>query len=158
MTTSQLKALFLTGIAENAELAGLLAAGDESVQPDTLLGTHVFPFLKFDAATLGTPGCYLGLRLDYTATEKNDLYRRYSLSAYILCHYSLMDTDTGATRIDRIAELLDEMWTWSRPGGFSLSLTSDTEDIYNDNYVFRRMVFSSVTASNMAGGVKYSDG
>ena len=122
--------------------------------PDELLGKYIFPFLKIDY-TVENTGTYIGLKIDYHNTNKNPVIKDMLLTFLILSNNKHLLTNNGDTRTDRIGDRLNKLLVWNNTLGLTIKLVSDEEDPFDENFYYRKIVFSSMEEDNIKNGKKY---
>lgn len=151
LSTSRRKRRFMMMMAEDEEIYKLIDS-QTAEYPDDLLGTHIMPQIKIS----GVPqevATYIGVKLDYPSISKNELFKDYMLTIMVICENKALDTKTGDSRVDLIAERITQLFNWNDENGFRLDLVSDVEDPLNENYYYRRLLFKSVTSNSLVNGV-----
>lgn len=144
-------------ILSDQELFELIDArkenGDKISLPDELLGKFVFPYLKIDY-TVEDTGTYLGLKIDYTNDNPNPVLKSMTITFLILSNNKHLLTDTGDTRTDRIGDRLNKLMVWNHSLGFRFDLYSDQEDPFDENFYYRKIIFTAMEENNIKNGKK----
>ncbi len=142
LTTTKLKNKFMSLIANNEEIFRLIDNADVQYADD-LIGKNIFPeiMVKWKPEIAET---YIGLKIDYPSIAKNELYKNYYLVIMVISNVKHIKAPSGDSRVDLISEELIKLFNWNRDIGFELQLYSDIEDILNDNYYYRKLIFKSI--------------
>lgn len=112
-----------------------------------LIGTHIFKYHK-NPDTLKNVGTFITV-IVHTRRSRNKSFIIPTLIFHIYSHDSHMKMDTMITkdnRNDYIAMLLEEKFNGSDGyGGIGkLCLIENTEESYNKDYLYRRLIFDTI--------------
>lgn len=112
-----------------------------------LIGTHIFKYNKIPK-TITEVSTYLTIMVHTKKRGKNGFVTP-TLEIWIYSHRNHMKMDhriTKDNRIDYISMLIDDMFNGSTEyGGIGeLTLTSNTEGTFNEEFLYRRMIFETI--------------
>ena len=140
-------------IIKNEDIRALLNTKDIS-QPEDLVYTYVFPFLKLPK-TQDIARNYITMKLSSEDILKsNKIYKDYTLTLCTISHEDEMKTCYGATRIDLLSAALLKIFAWNKTLGFELKPISEDEDILDGTYYIKQITFRTLTPNSMKCGVK----
>lgn len=115
-------------------------------------GTHIFKFNKIPE-TVHDVGTYMTIMVHMKARDRKGYFVTPTLEIWIYTHVQHMKMDRRITkdnRCDYISMLLDEMFNGSSEyGGIGqLKLVSNSEGVYNKDFLYRHMVFETIDLNN----------
>lgn len=113
-----------------------------------LINTHIFKYNR-NPDTIKETITFMTVMVHSKSRDRNGAFVTPTLEIWIYSHNDHMDMDVQITkdnRNDYISMLLDDMLNGStRYGGVGqLRLASNTEGIYNEKFLYRRMIFETV--------------
>ena len=154
--SSEIKRKVMLEMCKNENIVSLI--GDDSIEyPDDLIDTHIFPYLKIDY-TAQDAGTYIGVAVDFPTINRNEIYKNMKLTILIVVSNGKMHIEDGQNkgkcRTDLIAEELINTFDWNGFLGFKLRMYSDKEDVFNESFYCRKIVFTSVSENGIKNGVK----
>lgn len=125
---------------------------DECENGGDLENTHIFGFNKVPE-TIEISGMYITIMAHTKLRDRSGTYVTPTLEIWIYCRHDHMKMDRKITkdnRCDYMSMLLDEMFNGSSEyGGIGeLTLVSNTEGVYNKDFLFRRMIFETTDINN----------
>lgn len=153
-STMELKRKIMMKLAKDPKIFELI--DNKNVDPDCpddLIYQNIFPYKRVDY-TVQEVGSYICVGLDYPKINHNEIYKNVSLSFYIICNSNAMKVNGGYSRTDAIAERIIELFDWTSDLGFRIELNYEDEDALDENFYFRRLVFSSFSPNGMKDGKK----
>ena len=153
-STMELKRKIMMKLAKDPKIFELI--DNKNVDPDCpddLIYQNIFPYKRVDY-TVQEVGSYICVSLDYPKINHNEIYKNVSLSFYIICNSNAMKVNGGYSRTDAIAERIIELFDWTSDLGFRIELNYEDEDAVDENFYFRRLVFSSFSPNGMKDGKK----
>lgn len=150
----EIKRKIMMKLYNDPEIVRLIDNKDiDPENPDDLIYRNIFPYAKVDF-TQQQVGSYITLKLDYPSINKNEIYKNAELSFYVVCNNQCMKVDGGYTRTDAIANRIIENFNWSVFLGFRIELVLEDENPIDENFYYKRLVFTSVSPNGMRDGVK----
>ena len=153
-TTNELKRKIMMKLAMDPKIFELI--DNKTIDPecpDDLIYTNIFPFKRIDY-TVQEVGSYICIGLDYPRINRNEIYKDVRLSFLVICNTNAMKVNGGYARTDVIGERIIELFDWNTDLGFRIELSYEDEDAIDENFYFRRLVFTSVTPNGMKDGKK----
>lgn len=113
-----------------------------------LINTHIFKYNR-NPDTIREAMTFMTVMVHTKARDRNGAFVTPTLEIWIYSHNDHMDMDyqiTKNNRNDYISMLLDDMLNGStKYGGVGqLRLVNNTEGIYNEKFLYRRMIFETV--------------
>ncbi len=153
-TTMELKRKIMMKLAKDPKIFELI--DNKTIDPDCpddLIYTNIFPYKRIDY-TVQEVGSYICIGLDYPKINPNEIYKDVSLSFLVICNTHAMKVNGGYSRTDAIAERIIELFDWSTDLGFRIELNYEDEDAVDENFYFRRLVFTSFSPNGMKDGKK----
>jgi len=129
------------------------AIDEPDLSPDELIFNNIYPFLKVPESQ-EIVKCYITMKIDTTNIQHNDIYKNFMITLCILCHESKMCCEYGGVRTDVIAGEIVNMLNWRDDIGFTIELVSDTENVLNEKYHIRQLVFKTITSNSIENGMK----
>lgn len=154
LTTSKRKKKIMTMLVSNEKIFKLIDNKDISFEYcDDLINKNVFPHIKVNFTSQETE-TYIGIKIDYPSICNNEIYKNYRLTVMILSNNSHLKTHTGESRTDLLGEEIIKVFNWREDLGFRVELISDTEDPFDTNFYYRRLIFKSIASNSMNGGIK----
>lgn len=153
---SEIKRKVMLAMCNNDKIVSLIDNANVEYADD-LIDTNIFPYLKIDY-TVQDAGAYIGVAVDFPTINKNEIYKNMKLTILIVVSNGKMRVDgggySGMCRTDLIAEELMNTLDWNTFLGFKLRLYADKEDIFNESFYCRKLVFTSVSDNGIQNGVK----
>lgn len=123
--------------------------------PDDLLGNKfigcpasIFPRINIDFTILDS-GTYIGLKVDCSSISKNNAYKNILITIMIISHTGHIDHPLGGSRTDLIGEEIIKMFNFNHDYPFEMSLVSDIEDVLNEKFYFKRLVFKMLNHNSL---------
>lgn len=113
-----------------------------------LINTHILTYNKVpDTAT--EVSTYMTIMVHTKVKDSNEAFVTPTLEFYIYSHYKHMKMDGNITkdnRCDYLSMLLDNIFNGSaKYGGIGqLHLTLNTEGTYNENFLYRHLIFETI--------------
>lgn len=143
---SELKEKIVHAIAEDDTLFFAIDA-HECENGGDLIGTHIFKFNK-NPDVISESITFLTIMVHTKKYGRNNTYIVPTLEIWIYSHVDHMVVNPRITkdnRNDYISMLLDEKFNGSTNyGGIGkLELTTNTEGVYNQKFLYRRMIFET---------------
>lgn len=153
---SEIKRRVMLAICGNERIVSLI--GDDGIEyPDDLIDTHIFPYLKIDY-TAQNAGTYIGVAVDFPTINRNEIYKNMKITILVVVSNGSMRVEDseykGKCRTDLITEELINIFDWNDFLGFKLKMYSDKEDVFNESFYCRKLVFTSVSDNGIRNGVK----
>ena len=153
-TAAELKRKIMMKLANDEEIFRLIDNKNiDPDQPDDLIYENIFPFKRINY-TVQEVGSYICVGLDYPKINHNEIFKNASLTFIVVCNTNAMKVDGGYSRTDAIAERIIELFDWSSDLGFRIELNYEDEDAIDENFYFRRLIFSSFSPNGMKDGKK----
>lgn len=153
---SEIKRKVMLAMCNSEKIVSLIDNKDIEY-PDDLIDTNIFPYLKIDY-TVQDAGTYIGVAVDFPTINRNEIYKDMRLTILIVVSNGKMRMDggenSGMCRTDLIAEELMNALDWNTFLGFKLRLYADREDVFNESFYCRKLVFTSVSDNGIKNGVK----
>jgi hypothetical protein len=151
---SSLKDKVIKTIINNDAIVTAIGATDCNA-PSDLVNTHIFRYNK-NPKTITTTMTFITVMVHTNKRDSNGTYITPTLEIWIYSHNDHMDLEEneipGITddRNDYISKLLDLQFNGQTiPGVYNqLILNSNTEGTYNDNFLYRRMIFTTIDVNN----------
>lgn len=117
-----------------------------------LINTHIFKYNKIPE-TITETNTYMTVMVHTKSRDKNGTFVTPTLEIWIYSHVDHMKMDyriTKDNRNDYISMLIDEKFNGSTEyGGIGkLQLMSNTEGVYNNKFLYRRLIFETVDVNN----------
>lgn len=134
----------------------LIAIGSSDIEtPSDYVGTHVFRYNK-NPILITKSITFITIMVHTKARDRNGSFITPTLEIWIYSHNDHMDLKRGEipgitdNRNDYISKLLDKKINGeSGYGAVGVwKLTSNTEGVYNDKFLYRRLLFESVDINN----------
>ena len=153
-TTRELKRKIMLKLAKDPEIFRLI--DNKNIDPDCpddLIYNNIFPFKRVDY-TVQEVGSYICVGIDYPKINHNELFKNVTLTFLVICNTNAMKVDGGYSRTDAIGERINELFDWTTDLGFRIELNYEDEDAIDENFYYRRMVFSSFSPNGMKDGKK----
>jgi len=121
-----------------------------------LKDTHIFNYNKIPE-TIIKVGTFMTIMVHTKSRDKNGSYITPSLEFWIYCHDKHMKMDRKITkdnRCDYLSMLLDKMFNGSTEyGGIGeLKLVLNTEGTYNQEFLYRHLIFETIDTNNSMCG------
>lgn len=121
-----------------------------------LINTHIFKYNK-NPETITETITFMTVMVHTKARDRNKTFITPTLELWIYSHKDHMSMDfriTKDNRNDYISMLLDDKFNGSTEyGGIGkLQLISNTEGTYNQNFLFRRLIFETVDINDSTCG------
>lgn len=121
-----------------------------------LENTHIFNYNKIPE-TITEVSTFMTIMVHTKSRDKNGSYITPSLEFWIYCHDDHMKMDRKITkdnRCDYLSMLLDKMFNGSTEyGGIGeLKLVLNTEGTYNQNFLYRHLIFETIDTNNSMCG------
>ena len=153
-TAAELKRKIMLRLANDEEIFRLIDNKNiDPDEPDNLIYNNIFPFKRIDY-TVQEVGSYICVGLDYPKINHNEIFKNASLTFIVVCNTNAMKVDGGYARTDAIAERIIELFDWTTDLGFRIELSYEDEDAIDENFYFRRVVFTSFSPNGMKDGKK----
>ena len=149
---SSYKMELLRDIFNSPVIVDAIESQNENVDinsPDTLLYTHLFPYLKIPD-TQTSNECYILLACDSVNPNKaNKFFKDMRITFWVFCSSDRMRIKgKNSTRIDYIAQELERLFIGQTKYGFGeLELVSNRELIYDPKYQYRELIFRTIDVS-----------
>ena len=121
-----------------------------------LINSHIFNYNK-NPTTITEAITFMKVMVHTQARDKNQAFVTPTLEIWIYSHTDHMRMDhriTKDNRNDYISMLLDDKFNGSTEyGGIGkLKLISNIEGTYNQNFLYRKMVFETIDINNLMCG------
>jgi len=146
-TTSERKNEFIKLLYSNPTIFTLIDSSTAETGID-LVNHNIFPRIKIDF-TIDDAGTYIGLKIDYPSITSNDTVKNCVVTFMILSHVKHIQTLTGDSRTDLLAEEIIKMFNYNYDSQFTLKLEKDLEDPFNENFYYRRLTFSTLAINSI---------
>lgn len=95
---------------------------------------------------------FITMEVNIPQTDKYSIYAYPILEIWVVSHnkHNRIDNIQGVkdNRNDYISILLDEMFNGKKAGYGDITLKSNTAGVYDDNFVYRRLVFEGIDINN----------
>lgn len=152
---SEFKERIVKAIAKDETLFYAFDAKDCENGGD-LINTHIFKYNK-NPETITETITFMTVMVHTKARDRNKTFVTPTLELWIYSHKDHMNMDfriTKDNRNDYISMLLDDKFNGSTEyGGIGkLQLISNTEGTYNQNFLFRRLIFETVDINDSTCG------
>lgn len=146
-TTSAIMEYKQTAISAIVNNRNIVEAIDKNYlgNGDGLIYRNIFPYV-YVPDTEEEAKCYILVTVDMPKVwnDNSYLFQQVLVCFYILCHQKLMKTDYGGTRIDYIADNLEEIFNQSTDFGFGeMELIANTEQVPDPNHRMRVLQFQT---------------
>lgn len=146
-TTSQCKKIFMKMIANNETIFKLID-NKEVEYADDLINKNIFSQIMIDFKPERVE-TYIGIKIDYPSVCANEMFKNYYFTIMIISNKQHLKVPAvGESRTDLISAELIKIFNWNNDIDFRLQLKSDVEDVLNENFYYRRLVFSSIAFNN----------
>lgn len=125
----------------------------KSSEPEKLVGTHIFNYHQ-NPNTINTVETFITIQVHIPSSSyRNKLYVKPTIEIWIISHEQHMKVDNipkvNMNRNDYLSELIDKKLNGKTGYGIGkLVLTNNDEGSYQQDYVFRRMVFTGQDLNN----------
>lgn len=148
---SEFKERVVSAIAHDDALFYAIDASDCENGGD-LINTHIFKYNQ-NPHTIVENVTFITIMVHTRARDSSGTFVTPTLEIWIYSHNDHMKMDYKVTkdnRNDYISMLLDDMFNGStKYGGIGkLQLTSNTEGVYNEKFLYRRMIFETIDISD----------
>ena len=153
-STMELKRKIMMKLAKDKKIFDLI--DNKNIDPDCpddLIYQNIFPFKRVDY-TVQEVGSYICVGLDYPSINHNEIYKNVSLTFIVICNTNAMKVNGGYSRTDAIGERIIELFDWTSELGFRIELSYEDEDAIDENFYYRRLVFTSFSPNGMKDGKK----
>lgn len=153
-TTSELKRKIMLKLANDKKIFELIDNKNiDPDEPDELIYNNIFPYIRVNY-TVQEVDAYICIRIDYPSISRNEIYKDVELTFYVICNNGCLKMPGGYSRTDAIAERIIEMFDWTSDLGFRIELSFEKEDPIDENFYYRKLVFTSFTPNGVKNGVK----
>lgn len=116
-----------------------------------LINTHIFRYNK-NPNTISDTITFLTVMVDTHRRDRNGKFVTPTLTIWIYTHNKHMNVENikgiRDNRNDYISKLLDLKFNGTSRGIGTLFLTSNIEGTYNEDFLYRRMIFETVDINN----------
>jgi len=147
ITTSERKNEFIRLLYSNPTIFTIIDSATAETGID-LVNTNIFPRLKIDF-TIEDAGTYIGLKIDYPSITSNEDLKNCVITFMIISHINHIQTATGDSRTDLLAEEIIKMFNFNYDSEFTLKLEKDVEDPFDKNFYYRRLTFSTLAINSL---------
>ena len=135
----------ISSIVNSPELISLInekyVKDGECVDADDLIYKQIFPFY-FIPETQVKALSYVIMKVDGLGT-KNKIYNKAEVYICVISHQNVMKTNKGGTRIDLMAEIIEDLFNGKDDFGFGeMELKYNIEDNINNTHRCRVLKFS----------------
>lgn len=143
-----LKTNIIRAIINDEDLFAAINPPDvDSEDPDDLVNKYIFNYNK--NPNVITKVCTFLTVMVHTKVRRNTSFVTPTIEIWIYSHNNHMDMNIRGIRDNRcdfIGKLLDEKFNGSSGyGGFGrLLLTNNTEGTYNQDFMYRRLIFETI--------------
>lgn len=144
---SQFKERVVNAIANDDTIFYAFGA-DDCENGGDLINTYIFKYNRIPE-TITEVNTYMTVMVHTKVRDRNNTYVTPTLEIWIYSHVDNMKMDVKITkdnRNDYISMLIDDKFNGSTEyGGIGkLQLISNTEGVYNDKFLYRRLIFETV--------------
>lgn len=120
--------------------------------PEKLKGTHIFDYHQ-NPNTINKVGTFITIQVhEQTPFYESQAFIVPTIEIWIFSHESHMIVDNipkvNINRNDYLSQLIDEKLNGKNIGIGGLMLKDNSEGAYQQNYVFRRMLFESISLND----------
>ena len=153
-SASELKRKIMLKLANDPTIFKLIDNKDiDEDESDDLIYNNIFPYIRVNY-TVQEVGSYICIKLDYPDINGNEIYKDAELTFFVICNFDCMKCNGGYSRSDLIAERIIELFDWSDELGFRLKFLSEKEAPIDENFYYKRIIFTSVSPNGMKNGKK----
>lgn len=147
ITTSERKNEFIRLLYSNQNIFDLIDSSTAETGIE-LVNTNIFPRIKINF-TVDDAGTYIGVKIDYPSITSNDVFKNCVVTFMIISHINHIQTPSGDSRTDLLAEEIIKMFNFNYDSEFTLKLEKDIEDPFDKDFYYRRLTFSTLAINSL---------
>lgn len=135
---------FIIHVLNNEELEKLGAEADE------YYGVNILPYYMISPTQTNVQN-FVCFEINYDELDRyNHCVKKLNIVFYVLCHQkNIIDKDTGISRHDLLASLIQYDFNFSNDFGKKIKLISDVSNVVDTNYSCRVLTFQQITDNNL---------
>ena len=135
---------YIIHVLNNEELEKLDSEADE------YYGINILPYYIVSPTQTNVQN-FVCFEINYEELDRyNSAVKKLNIVFYILCHQkNIIDEDTGISRHDLLAALIQHDFNFTNYFGKKIKLKSDVSNVVDTNYACRVLTFEQITDNNL---------
>lgn len=135
---------FIIHVLNNKELE------EVDAEPDEYYGINILPYYIINPTQTNVQN-FICFEINYDELNRyNSEVKKLNIVFYILCHHdNIIDEDTGISRHDLLASLIQYDFNFSNAFGQKIRLVSDVTNVVDNHYAARILTFEQITDNNL---------